>query len=107
MCARSQASFLRRKRSRSCQQQQLWLRRSHYRFRYSGQPTLHIHRRRSDWARLGDMRLRVMEGGSVAHGRLQIGRGEQRDNDSGEEDEQSKQNAEIQESRLSSVFLFH
>ena len=33
--------------------------------------------------------------------------GEQRDKDSGEEDEHSKRNAEVQESRLSSVFLFH
>ena len=45
--------------------------------------------------------------GSVAHGRLQVGRGEQRENDSGEEDEHSKRNAETQESGLSSLFLFH
>jgi hypothetical protein len=48
-----------------------------------------------------------MEGGSVAPGRLQIGCGEQRENDSGEKDEQAKQNAQSQESGLSSVFLFH
>ena len=48
-----------------------------------------------------------MEGGSVAAGRLQIGRGEQRENDSGEKDEKPKQNAQVEESGLSSVFLFH
>ena len=48
-----------------------------------------------------------MEGGSVAQGRLQIGRGEQRENDSCEKDEQAKQNAQSQESGLSSKFLFH
>ena len=55
--------------------------------------------------------------GSVAHGRLQVVRGEQRDKNSGEEDKHSKGNAETQEpafaeamagrSRLSSVCLFH
>jgi hypothetical protein len=48
-----------------------------------------------------------MEGGSVAAGRLQIGRSEQRENDPGEKDEQSKQNAESHESGLSSAILFH
>ena len=55
--------------------------------------------------------------GSVAHGRLWVVRGEQRDKNSSEEGEHSKRNAEVQEpafaeatagrGRLSSVFLFH